>query len=252
MVFDMANYRFDPLTRAEGESATPGVTLTQRVYNTLHEKIVTGELRPGVRLVRRELSRRLGVSPMPVTEALLRLESEGLVESRPLHGCRVPILTIDDLRNDEVLREAIESQAARLCAENVDDDGLLRLTSKARLADRMMSQGDPNSTLGMQTHLEFHVEITYHTGFHRLSEELKRLWFRRLMRLNWLKATRYRRPPADWHQQIVQVLRRRDPELADAKMREHVRFGTEHDRLALKELLGREAEDGNGEAEEEP
>lgn len=238
----MANYRFDRLARDDVDSATTGPTLTERVYDTLHEEIVTGELGPGVRLVRRELSKRLGVSPMPVTEALLRLESEGLVESRPLHGCRVPVLTIDDLRNDEVLREAIESQAARLCAENVDDESLGRLASKARLADRMMRQGDPNSMLGMQTHLEFHMEITYCTGFPRLSEELKRLWLRRLMRLNWIKATQYRRPPADWHQQIVEVLGRRDPELADAKMRDHVRFGTEHDLLALEELLGREAE----------
>jgi len=159
----------------------------------------------------------------------------------------VPVLTLDDLRNDEVIREAIESQAARLCAENVDDDGLARLMSKAKLADRMMVQGDPNSKLGMETHLEFHMEITCCTGYPRLGEELKRLWFRRLMRLNWLKATQYRRPPADWHQQIVQVLSRRDPERADAKMRDHVRFGTEHDRLALKELLAQEANSGNDE-----
>jgi len=58
----MANYRFDPLTPADDNTASTGATLTQRVYNTLHEEIVTGELRPGVRLVRRELSKRRGIN----------------------------------------------------------------------------------------------------------------------------------------------------------------------------------------------
>lgn len=248
----MANYHFNHRSAANDNAVLDSVTLTQRVYNTLRGEIVAGNLRPGLRLVRRELSKRLGVSPMPVTEALLRLESEGLVESRPLHGCRVPILTADSLRNDEVLREAIESQAARLCAENVNDEVLARLMSKAKLADRMLSQGDPNSKLGMQTHLEFHAEIARCTGFPCLDKELQRLWFRRLMRLSWIKATRYRQPPADWHQQIVHAIAQGDPEIADAKMREHVRFGTENDRQVLEELLGAEARDESEEGMDEP
>ncbi len=233
----MANYRFDHCSPVSDNTESGSRTLAQRVYDTLREEIVDGALQPGGRLVRRELSKRLGVSPMPVTEALLRLENEGLVESRPLHGSRVSLLTIDQLRNDEVLREAIESQAARLCAEHVADVGLGKLLSKAKLADRMMSQGDSNSKLGMQTHLEFHLEIANCTGYSRLGEELQRLWLRRLMRLNWLKATHYRKPPSDWHEQVVNVIAQGDPQAADAKMREHIRFGTEHDQLALNEFL---------------
>jgi DNA-binding GntR family transcriptional regulator len=244
----MANYRFDHNPPADDGAALDTLTLSQRVYNTIRDEIIDGDLHPGGRLVRRELSKRLGVSPMPVTEALLRLENEGLVESRPLYGCRVSPLTIDELRNDEVLREALECQAARLCAERVGDVNLGRLMSKAKLADRMMVQGDSTSRLGMQTHLEFHLEVANCTGYSRLGEELQRLWFRRLMRLNWLKAIQYRQPPTDWHQQVVDVVAQGDPEAADAKMREHVRFGTENDQEALEELLGqKDAADGNEE-----
>ncbi len=233
----MANYRFENAQSDAQGKDEPAATLTQRIYDTLLEEIVSGDLRPGDRLVRRTLSQRLGVSPMPVTEALLRLEVDGLVESRPLYGCRVPPLTAERLQNDEVLREAIECQAARLCAANASEEDLAKLLAKAKMVDRMVSQGNPNSKIGMQAHFEFHHDVAEFSGFAGLAEELRRLWFRRLMRLNWLKAVQFKRPPKDWHQQLLAALETRDSELAERKMREHVQFGTEDDRQALEELL---------------
>ncbi len=174
---------------------------------------------------------------MPVTEALHMLESDGLVESRPLYGCRVRPLTIEDLRNDQVLREALECQAARLAAEHASDDELNRLAVDARRLDGTMIGGDPDSTLGMQLHLEFHMRIGQLSGYARLGEELHRVWSRLLMRVNWLKATRYKPVPEDWHQQLVRALQGRDPAKAEIKMREHVQFGNEDDDAALKQHL---------------
>ena len=186
----MANYRF-----SESEASDKTDTLTQRVYESLRTEIVAGQFAPGDRLVRRALSKRLGVSPMPITEALYMLELDGLVESRPLYGCRVRPLTIDDLHNDQVLREALECQAARLVAEHASDDELRRLAIDARQLDRLMSGGDPDSRLGMELHLEFHVKIAQLSGYTRLAEELRRVWSRLLMRVNWIKATRYKLVP---------------------------------------------------------
>lgn len=229
----VANYRFS-------ESQTPDNrgTLTQRVYETLRTEIVAGQFAPGDRLVRRALSKHLGVSPMPVTEALYMLQLDGLVESRPLYGCRVRPLTMEDLRNDQVLREALECQAARLIGAHASDDELKRLAADARQLDRLMCEGDPDSKLGMELHLEFHVTIARLSGYARLAEELRRVWSRLLMRVNWIKATRYKPVPGDWHQQLVRVLRRRDTAEAEVKMREHVQFGNEDDHAALKEYLG--------------
>ena len=232
----MANYRF-----SEPEVSDKTDTLTQRVYESLRSDIVAGQFAPGDRLVRRALSKRLGVSPMPITEALYLLELDGLVENRPLYGCRVRPLTIDDLHNDQVLREAFECQAARMVAERAADDELRRLAIEARQLDRLMSGGDPDSKLGMKLHLEFHVKIAQLSGSTRLAEELRRVWSRLLMRVNWLKATRYKRVPEDWHQQLVRVFRNRDPAQAEGKMREHVQFGNEDDHAALREYLGDEA-----------
>ena len=95
----------------------PFQTLSAKVYHTLRDEILSGALPPHTRLVRRTVSKRLGVSPMPVTEALLRLEQDGLVESEPMYGSRVKAWTLEAVQGDEVLREALECQAARLCAE---------------------------------------------------------------------------------------------------------------------------------------
>jgi DNA-binding GntR family transcriptional regulator len=101
----------------------------------------------------------------------------------------------------------------------------------------MMAHGDPRSKLGMQSHLDFHLTLARSGGFPRLAEELERLWFRRLMRLNWVKATHYKRVPDDWHASLVEVIESRDPNAADAKMREHVRYGSEDDRQAIEFVL---------------
>lgn len=231
----MAHYNFTEC-KAQGN----GTTLTQRVYETLREEIVTGEFDPGERLVRRSLGKRLGVSPMPVTEALHMLEVDGLVENRALYGSRVRILTIEDVRIDEVLREAMECQAARMTAEHAGDAELGRLGSDARQLDRLMRDGDPESKLGMRLHLEFHAGLAQLSGFERLADEVRRVWARLLMRLNWIKALRFRRVPEDWHQQLVDSIHTRDPDAAEAKMREHVRYGIEDDVAALGEYLKRQ------------
>jgi GntR family transcriptional regulator, rspAB operon transcriptional repressor len=238
----MANYHFDP--SADVDVTLPSSpTLAQRVFETLREEILTGQLRPGDRLVRRALGKRLGVSPVPVTEALLRLEVEGLVQNVPLYGCRLRPLSLEDVRNDEMLREAIECQAARLCAENASTEEFSRLNAKAKMLDRMIAEGDPQCKLGMQTHQEFHGDIARAGKFVRLAEELERVWFRRLMRLNWFKATHYGRLPENWHQQLVQVLAAGDPDEAEAAMRRHVRFGSEDDLKAIECLLAQNESD---------
>jgi len=228
----LANYRFP-----DSETSDPAATLTRRVYENLRADIVTGLIQPGDRLVRRSLGKRLGVSPMPVTEALYMLELDGLVESRPLCGCRVRPLTMDDLHDDQILREALECQAARLVTEHASAADLGKLAKEARTLDRLMSDGDPESKLGMELHLEFHVRLAVLSGSQRLAHELGRVWSRLLVRVNWIKATRYERVPKDWHQQLVRVLKRRDADQAEAKIRDHVRFGNKDDQAALEEYL---------------
>ena len=218
-------------------------TLTEQVYATLRDEIVSGVLHPGDRLVRRTLGKRLGVSPMPVVEALLRLEADGLVESRPQRGSRVRPMTFEEVRNDQILREAVECQAARMCAENGSKAELSALMTKARLVDRMLPQLREWATPAVEKPLKFPIDIEFHMDVARcggcsgLVRELSRVWFRRVMRFSWLKLMRYKPMMKDCHQQLVTAMATRDPELADAKMREHVRYSNDMDREALAYFL---------------
>lgn len=217
-------------------------TLAEHVYSTLRDEIIIGTLLPGQRLVRRTISQRLGVSPMPVVEALLRLEGDGLVENRPQRGSRVRPLTFEEVHRDQVLREAIECQAARMCAENASHAELAALMTKARLVDRLLPQllspsvSPPPVSKKFSQDVEFHMDIARCGGCPGLADVLGKVWFRRMMRFSWLKLTRYKPMMKGCHQKLVQAFTTRNPDLAEAIMREHVCYSNENDREALKDL----------------
>src|SRR5262245_18632605 len=89
-------------------------SLANEAYGIVRERILRGELVLGQVVSRRKLAAELGMSFLPVSEALLRLEFEGLLESRPRAGTRVRIPTPQDVQGHYVVREALEVQAAML------------------------------------------------------------------------------------------------------------------------------------------
>jgi GntR family transcriptional regulator, rspAB operon transcriptional repressor len=208
-------------------------TLANKIYLLLQERIASGDLVSGTRLVRRTLAKEFEVSPIPVTEALYRLEQDGLVESAPMYGARVKVWTLDALKNDQVLREALECQAARLCAENATDAQLATLLKMAKELDVAIRSKNADSREGMHQHLDFHLSVARMGGYRSIEEEVHRIWRRRLMRWNWVSAKSLK-IPADWHQQLVLVFKKRDADAAEAKMRAHVRYGQARDAELLK------------------
>ena len=221
-------------------------TITQRVYNTIREEIISGVLSPGDRLVRRRLAARLGVSPMPVTEALLHLEVDGLVESEPLYGSRVRPMTLENLQNDEIMREAIECQVARLCAENATDAELATLLADAKKLDKIFTFNTRHPTISGRMHQEFHFHLACYSGFPRLAEELERVWFRRVMRVSAIKALTCKSVPENWHKKLVEAIASRDLQLAEDTMRTHVCYNREYDQQSLAKYLEQQfTEDGD-------
>src|SRR5690554_4517346 len=83
-------------------------SISDKVANEVREAIQRGELSPGERLVERTLAARLGVSHIPVREALTRLAEEGLVERTPRRGARVAALTEEELFEISSLRIVLE------------------------------------------------------------------------------------------------------------------------------------------------
>lgn len=89
---------------------------TERVLAVLREAIIGFELAPGEDIDKLAICERLGVSRFPVSEALARLQSEGLVEILPQRGTRVSRIRLAEVRQSMFIRRALESQAVRTLA----------------------------------------------------------------------------------------------------------------------------------------
>src|SRR5262245_4986132 len=118
--------------------------LWELVAVRLRRAIVTGELAPAVHLNEPLLAQRFGVSRMPVREALVQLEHEGLVRSEPGRGSFVVGMSPKDVQELYDVRLMVEVQAGRLAAQRatVDDTGALEETMAAMRRARQMGHGD--------------------------------------------------------------------------------------------------------------
>src|SRR6478672_7306951 len=99
------------------KDSTGPASLAAEAYEVVKQRILQGELPMGQVISRRKIAAELGMSFLPVSEALLRLEFEGLLESRPRAGTRVRIPSREDVRGHYLVREILETQAAILCSE---------------------------------------------------------------------------------------------------------------------------------------
>ena len=95
-------------------------TLAERVYEDLRNRIVTGQLGTGVPIRQDALAAQLGVSKIPVREALARLEQVGLLVGRTNRGYMVPPRSTADIEDIYSLRLAVEPRAAAFAAARAD------------------------------------------------------------------------------------------------------------------------------------
>lgn len=220
------------------ESGNSFQTKSSRVYSELKRDITAGTYRPGEHLVRRDLVKKHGVSLSIVNEALARLSSDGLVETKEMFGTRVISLTDQSMRDELALREAIERHVARLLAEQASDEVLKGLLEDARTIDRWMNELGHDEGQGSLLHLDFHLKLARATGFVSLEETLKWASMRALLTTRWLKNQRLPHPE-DFHQQLVRAMMKRDPAEADEAMRAHLHYpNTAEGRQAVAAVAG--------------
>lgn len=96
-------------------------TLSERVFEVVRERIVDGSLPTGLPIRQDALAAELGVSKIPLREALARLEQEGLLSSHANRGYFVRPMSMEEVDEIYALRLAIEPAAAAYAAANADD-----------------------------------------------------------------------------------------------------------------------------------
>lgn len=174
-------------------------SLAEQAYLRIRDKILKGVFPLGAPLSRRKLAVEFKMSFLPVSDAIKRLEGEGLVESLPRVGTRIRVPTAQDLRDRYIIREALETQSARLFAEKASSDERMELRAMAAQLDGWMGEpaagSNPELLFRTQTyHLSFHMRIAECTGCAALCESLER---NQVLIFNWLfdVAADHRMPP---------------------------------------------------------
>lgn len=207
------------------------VSLAVEAYVTLRERILRGELPIGKVISRRKIATELGMSMLPVSEALQRLEFEGLLETRPRAGTRVKIPTEQDVRGHYVVREALEVQAAKLFAEVATPQERSELQRLAARVDALSSSSDGDRFLYLTLHEKLHRRIAEGAHCQPLCEAIEK---NQVLASTWLcipRPTASDDPPRR-HQDLVNVLVKGDPQTAAEAMRVHINN-------ALKNTLSR-------------
>jgi DNA-binding GntR family transcriptional regulator len=209
-------------------------SLSGRAYQTILKRILRGVAPMGSELSRRKLSVELGMSILPVSEALQRLQNEGIVETQPRVGTRVRIPTSRDVRERYEIREALECQTARLFCRAATPSDRAEVLRMARRVDilygKCFSRTENDADflyLVQDTHTRFHFRIAEVSGCQAL---LRMLESNQVLTFNWLYYVAARRPslPVRFHSELAEALCTGDEETADRAMRAHIRFGLEN------------------------
>jgi DNA-binding GntR family transcriptional regulator len=210
--------------------ATAAPSLASEAYEFVKQRILRGHLPMGQVISRRKIAAELGMSFLPVSEALLRLEFEGLLESRPRAGTRVRIPSREDVRGHFTVREALEVQAAMLFAAGatVDDRNDLE-----KLSARVDAMSVLDQSLYLPAHEKFHRRVAEGARCPALSIAIEKT---HALAATWFCVTR---EPSDealprQHQSLVEVLITGTPEQAAEAMRKHVNCGLENTMLRMK------------------
>ncbi len=132
-------------------------TLADNAVTFLHEAILSGELAPGERLRIEDLGERLGMSPMPIREALRQLDARGLVEHTPHRGAKVAELSVEDLEDTTKVRLALETLAVHDAAQRFTAQQAAEAREHLTAWHRAKRDKDPQRA--RQEHAQFHFAL---------------------------------------------------------------------------------------------
>jgi DNA-binding GntR family transcriptional regulator len=110
-------------------------SIEEVVTTALRDAILSGELRPGERLLQEQLAEQLRVSRIPLRDALRRLEAEGLVRMGPRRGAEVASLTAEDVAEIYEIRIALESELMRAAIAALGPPDIARLVDMSEHMD---------------------------------------------------------------------------------------------------------------------
>jgi DNA-binding GntR family transcriptional regulator len=206
------------------------LTLSEQTYREIKAMIFRREVAPGSPLILHSLAKKLGVSRMPVLEAIRRLERDGLVESVPQWGAHVKQWTRDEMLEAYCIRRALEGEAARYFVLRAAVEDKQRLVELSERFDAAVITGHEVHGELDEIDAELHLHIARSSGFRRLYEliETSKITTAVISGLMLTilpdaeEARAYHRRLLGCHKPMVEALQGKDTERAVSAVWQHV------------------------------
>ena len=203
--------------------------ISEKVYRAVKKMIAIHRFQPGLRLNVEKITRELGVSRIPVWEAIRRFQQEGIVRTIPNRGAFLLENPLERSLEIIEVRGALDKLAGRLACERISD----RILDQLAQCLQNQLQAIETADLGLysSTDLRFHGLIYEASGNSYLKEMFESITLQMLpARVEWFRIV-----PSLYmgHQEIIEGLANRDQARVEAALTRHVELAVNH----VKELL---------------
>ena len=197
------------------------IPLRDIVFQKLREAIITGQLKPGDRLMEIKLANTMGVSRTPVREAIRKLQGEGLVIMNARRGAVVAPINVQVMKELLEIRKALESLACQLVAEKASEEEIQELRSINNIMRRAVDDADVN--VMTEQDVAFHEKITEladNSHLTNMLDQIKEHLYR--YRLEFIKELKDREILVEEHDRIIAAIESRNAKLAGREIEKHI------------------------------
>lgn len=194
-------------------------TKSELALQALREKIRSGELAPGEKLLVDDLSKDLAMSRTPIREALRTLAADGLVEHRPHLGTTVSARSASEIDDAYGIRLLLEPHAGALAVVRMSSDDAQELE---RLHEVFVESAmtAPGQT-AQENNGRWHWALYRAAGSPALFETILKFWGLTPWRTSWVATGRIE-AILEEHERVMEAVRNRDPEGVAERLREHL------------------------------
>lgn len=191
------------------------------VFNTLRQAILTGELKPGERLMEIHLANRLGVSRTPIREAIRKLELEGLVTMIPRRGAEVAQITEKSLKDVMEVRRALDALSVELACDRISAEELAALADACDAFEAATASGDLKKIAQADVALhDIIVKAAANTRLTQLVNNLSEQMYR--YRFEYIKDKKTHGQLIKEHRILYESIRDKDKETAARTAKLHI------------------------------
>lgn len=191
------------------------------VFNTLRKAILTGQLKPGERLMEVHLANKLGVSRTPIREAIRKLELEGLVIMIPRRGAEVAQITEKSIKDVLEVRRALDVLCIELACERITPEEIEAL--KEACAEFKLATTGKDTSVIAKADVKLHdiiVQATRNQRLQQLVNNLAEQMYR--YRFVYIKDDSQHEKLIAEHQEILESIMERNKERAAGAAKIHI------------------------------